>query len=127
MSDIFDDKHEEKEEKDFVSYLTFGLMLILLGVSFMLVYANYLTWENWWTVFLMGFGIILLINAAIRYTVPAYKKPVGGKIFIGVLMFIVGLAGYFRFEHWWPLVFIVAGIAVIIAGIRLGKAKEEKQ
>ena len=81
--------------------LFWGLLLIVLGISF---YLSMLGWGSWWQFFLIGLGVIFLIEGRIR-------GP--GRIFLGLVLIAVSVALLTGLGNWWPLILIVAGLAVI--------------
>ncbi len=84
--------YEEKKHKDDpFSSMTGGLILILLGVLFLLANMDYISWSGWWQYFLMGLGVILILEAIIRSASRSYRQDITGKL-IGclVLIFIGG-------------------------------------
>ena len=115
-----EEKHEkhEKDEKsgDRTGAFVGGLILIWLGVSFYLVQARYIDWNEWWPYLLAGIGVILIAQAAVRYSTVHLKGPVMGPLIGGLVLLIIGLAGILGMKDWWPFVLIAIGIVVIIGG-----------
>ena len=114
----------EKQEKggergDKSGPIVGGLILIWLGISLYLTQTNYLgvTWNNWWGYFLIGIGVILLIQSAIRYMTLPYKGSATGTMIGGFVLIVIGLAGATGIRDWWFLIFIAIGIVVIISGL----------
>ncbi len=56
-----------------------GLLLILIGVLLFLASQGYISWNQWWQIFLIGLGAILLIDGLIRYR----QDPARGFLFAG--------------------------------------------
>jgi len=82
--------------------LFWGLLLICLGVSFFLSMQGF---GAWWKYFLIGLGIIFLIEARWRGT---------GHIIAGLVLMGVGIALLTGFGIWWPLILILAGVAILL-------------
>lgn len=125
------EKHEkrEKEEKyekgekskDWTGPIIGGLILIWLGITFYIAQMNYISWAHWWAYFIFGLGIILIVQAGIRYATPAYKGSAIGSFIGGLVLMIIGLSGIMGVEKWWPLILIAIGIIVIVSGVIASK------
>jgi rRNA maturation protein Nop10 len=111
----------EKQEKggDKTVPIVGGLILIWLGVMAYLAQTQYMgiTWANGWGYFLLGIGVILVLQAVIRYVTLPSKGSAIGSLIGGFVLIIVGLAGAYGIQDWWYLVFIAIGVVVIISGI----------
>lgn len=103
----------EKWRRDPVSGLFFGLILILLGVVFLLSTQGWISRHDWWKYFIIGLGVIFLIEVLVRHTRAAYRRPVFGRLFAGLILICVGLAAIGGFGNWWPLILIVVGLAIL--------------
>lgn len=106
-----------KHQKDLISSISGGLIVILLGVLFLLVTMDYLGWSNWWTYFLVGIGVILIIEAIVRSALPQYRYGVLGRLIGGIVLIAVGAGSIYGLGNWWPLILIGVGIAVIIGAL----------
>jgi hypothetical protein len=104
----------EKRFNDPVRGLFWGLILILLGVLLFSVQQNWLSWNNWWQLFLVGLGIIFLVDALVRYLNPSTRLGIFGRVITGLILVIVGSAFYFSMEAWWPLILIAIGAAILV-------------
>ncbi len=114
---------EEKEEKgeksgDRTGPVMGGLILIWLGISLYLAQIKYINWDTWWPYFIVGIGVILIANAFIRYASSDHKGPVMGFLIGGAVLIIIGVAGVWGMEDWWPFVLIAIGVVVIFGGMR---------
>jgi len=114
------DEKREKDEKsgDRTGVFVGGLILIWLGISFYLVQAQYIGWNELWPYLLVGIGVILIAQAAVRYSTVHLRGPVMGPLIGGLVMLIIGLAGIVGIKDWWPFVLIAIGVAVILGGVR---------
>ncbi len=113
---------EGKHHHDHISRITGGLILIVLGVLFLLATFGHISWGDWWAYFLVGLGIILIIDVVIRSVVPEYQQDPTGKLIGGVVLIIIGGAFIFGFTRWWPLIIIAVGVVIIFTSLfRLGK------
>ncbi|MDD5466851.1 MAG: hypothetical protein PHS96_03505 [Anaerolineales bacterium] len=70
-----------------------------------------------WGLILLGAGILVLIEAIIRLTVPTYRQPVTGSIFVAIILIGIGLGNMFRWDLVWPLILIALGLTIILRGI----------
>jgi hypothetical protein len=109
----------EKEEKsgDKTGALVGGLILIWLGISFYLVQANYIGWNDWWPYLIIGIGVVLIAQAVIRYSTSRFKGAAMGSLIGGAVLLIIGLAGIVGMKDWWPLILIAIGVVVILGGV----------
>ena len=105
---------QEKWRRDPISGLVFGLILVLLGVVFFLAAQDWISWGDWWKHFIIGLGVIFLIEVLVRYTRPAYRRPVFGKLIAGLVLICVGVAFTTGIGNWWPLILIVVGLAILL-------------
>lgn len=113
---------EGKHQHDHISRITGGLILIVLGVLFLLTTFGHISWGDWWAYFLVGLGIILIIDVVIRKAVPECQQDPTGKLIGGVVLIIIGGAFIFGFSRWWPLIIIAVGVVIIFTSLfRLGK------
>lgn len=113
-----EEKHEKEEKpSDRTGPLVGGLILIWLGITFYLVQARYIGWNEWWSYFLIGIGVVLIVQAVIRYTSSRFKGAAMGFLIGGVVLLIIGLAGTMGMKDWWPLVLIAIGVVVILGGV----------
>jgi hypothetical protein len=110
-----DEKSEKSTGGDWVAALAGGLVLIWLGVSYSLEQRDYLPGDLWWAYFLVGVGVILLLQGLVMYgTGRRGLGPITG----GAVAIAVGIAFIEnRQADLWPVLLVILGIAVIIAGI----------
>jgi hypothetical protein len=93
-----------------------GLILIWLGITFYMIQVGYVTWSYWWSDFLIGIGVILLVQAVIRYATH-HRRTATGTMIAGSVLLIIGLAGASGINNWWFLILIAIGIWVIVSGV----------
>jgi len=117
------EKHEkaEKQEKgrggDIAGAVTGGLILIWLGISFYLAQIGYASWNNWWEFFLMGIGVIIILQGLIRY--GQGRGAFTGSLIGGAILFLIGGAFYWGFEfgNLWPLILVAIGVVVLASAV----------
>jgi hypothetical protein len=73
-----------------------------------------------WHLILIGAGLILLIGAAIRLSVPAYRRPVGGAVILGLVLLAAGISELGRTEIIWSAALILLGVFFLLRGL-MGK------
>ncbi len=95
----------------------FGLVLILIGVLFFLQNQGLIGADRWWQYFLVGLGIIFLIDAAFRYRQGPDEGAARGRVIVGVILMGIGIVFLAGASAWWPLILIVVGVAVIAGGL----------
>jgi len=108
---------EEKWSRDPLSGVFVGLILVVIGATFFLLSQGLIPSETWWAFFLLGLGLVFLLDALIRLAFPAYRRPIMGRVLTGLILMAIGLGGIFRFENWWPLVLVVIGLLCVVYGI----------
>ncbi len=91
-----------------------GLVLILLGIVLFLSSQGWLPWGDWWQFFLIGLGIVFLIESLVRYSNPAYRRPRFGRVIAGLVLIFVGAAFIFGIGRWWPLILIIVGLLIVL-------------
>ena len=118
MDDNDSDRRARFRHRDPLGAMTGGLVLILLGVAFLLAQNEMfgVTWANFWGVFLIGLGGILLLQAFLRSVVPGYRRGVVGLVVGACVLIAIGMIPFAGTEwgKWWPLGLIVLGILLLI-------------
>ena len=97
------------------SPFTSGLTLILLGVLFLLINLNYLDWSDLAAYFLLGLGLILLVEGLSLKSTPGAQRSPMGKILAGIILIIIGAGNIFGHFTWWPLILIVIGLYLLLS------------
>ncbi len=104
----------DKAKRNQSSTITSGLILILLGVLFLLITLDFLSWSDLAAYFLLGLGIIFLVESFSRPTKSPSGKPPLGKILVGVILVVIGASNIFDYFSWWPLILIAIGLYLLI-------------
>jgi hypothetical protein len=125
-----DEKEEEKsrQEKDWdekwrrdplsAAAVAFGLIwggLALMADNLGLL-ARFRPLDGWDLAFI-GVGLIALVAAAIRYTIPAYRRPIGGNLIIAVIFLAIGLNDLVSSGVIWAGVLIIIGLGMLLRSI----------
>jgi hypothetical protein len=112
-----DQSFDEKFRRDPLAATGWALVLIWAGLVLLADNLGYLTrlggFEPWDLIFL-GAGAILLIGAAIRYLIPAYRRPVGGSVILGVILIAVGLGDTVGSGVVWAGALILIGVFMLL-------------
>jgi len=109
-----DEGTEEKWRRDPISGVVFGLIVLALGVLLFLAARHVITWDDWWKYFLIGIGVVFLIEVLIRRVSPAYRRPVFGRFVAGLVLICVGVASIGGFGSWWPLIIVAIAVAILV-------------
>ena len=70
-----------------------------------------------WSFILIGAGILFLIEALIRLTVPAYRRPVTGTVIFGGLLIAGGFGGAINWTLLGPIVLITIGVILLLQSL----------
>lgn len=101
-----------------------GLFAVLLGGLLYLAASgtggDLVTWANFWTYLLMGFGGLLVIRGLISLLVWGYHGM--GMIVGGMVLLVIGAAGLTESLGGWPqylwiAIIVVGGLLIILAGL----------
>lgn len=118
MRDEKDEKsQEEKWRRDPLGRVIFGLIVIAVGVMFLLASQDKIAWEDWWAYFLLALGGIFILEVLIRSIMPAYRRPVFGKLIAGLVLIAIGASNIFGFVTWWPLIIIGVGVFILFSAL----------
>ena len=103
---------EEKWRNDPLSGVIFGLIVIAVGVLFLFASQEKIDWGDWWAYLLLVLGGIFILEVLLRSIMPAYRRPIFGKLIAGVVLIAIGASNIYGLGSWWPL--IIIGVGVII-------------
>jgi hypothetical protein len=116
------EKGEKGREGDIAGALTGGLILIWLGITFYFAQVKFtfgtqtVTWTDWWGYFLLGLGVILIVQGLIRYAQHRYAWM--GSFIGGAVVAVIGFASISQnMADFWPLIFVIIGIAVLASAV----------
>ena len=70
-----------------------------------------------WSFILIGAGILILMEALIRMTVPAYRRPVTGSVIFGGLLIAGGLGGAVNWTLLGPIILITIGVILLLQSL----------
>ena len=117
---------DEKWRRDPLSAVVWAVILIWAGLSFLAETMGLLgnLREVWglpelgpWNLIFTGAGLLVLLEAVIRLTIPEYRRPVGGTLILGAIFLGIGLGGLLGWGVAWPLILIAVGVGLLLRGM----------
>jgi hypothetical protein len=115
---------EEKWRQDPVSGAVWAIILVWAGLVLLADNLDlFVRWEQFdaWGLILLGAGLIVLLGAALRLLVPAYRRPVGGSLIWGAILLGLGLGNLVGASIAWPLILIAIGVGLLLRGLLGGE------
>ncbi len=97
-----------------------AVILIALGVIFLLREVNIPFFDNWWAVFILIPGLVILWNAYVAYNRDrSFTTSVIGQGIVGGVLTLLGAAFLFDISlgflsNLWPLILIAGGVALLL-------------
>ena len=96
---------------------SFGWAALFLWGALVVVatYTDFSTdydWWDGWAVFFVGAGVIVLAEAMIRLSVPAYRSKWGWNLFWGTVFLALGLGGLAH-SAWYALPLVAIAIVIL--------------
>jgi len=70
-----------------------------------------------WSFILIGAGILVLAEALIRTSVPAYRRPITGSVIFGGLLIAGGLGGAVNWTLLGPMFLITIGVILLLQSL----------
>ncbi len=120
---------DEKWRRDPVNAVTWASIFIWAGVVFLLDNLGLLgrietqfggiillKTIHAWRLVLVGAGVIVILAALVRLTIPEHRRPVFGSFLLGIILIGIGLGELFSWDIVWPLILIALGISVLARG-----------
>jgi cation transport ATPase len=104
---------EEKWRRDPLSGLIAGLIIISVGILFLLATQEKIDWSDWWAYLLLTLGGIFILEVLLRSIMPAYRRPIFGKLIAGIVLIAIGASNIYGLVSWWPLVIIGVGVVIL--------------
>ena len=108
---------DEKWRRDRTNALTWATVLIWGGLVLLAETTKLMAGVDWWrawSVFFLGWGVIILAGAGIRSSMPERRRPVAGSLIMGFVLLGVGLGGLVGWRFAWPLVLIAVGVIIVL-------------
>ncbi len=132
MSQPMRNEKEEKEEKDQggwdqkwrrdpVDAAMWAVILIWIGIVLLGSTTGFFDSIEEkmpsWSIGFLGAGVIVLLTAAFRLVVPAYRRPLVGNVIFGVILVGVGLGELTNWPVVGALIVIGIGVSVLLRGL----------
>jgi hypothetical protein len=143
MTDSRRDEKEEKEEKrhekeekgrsDSLGTIVWGIIIIWAGLVLLadnmgmlaaIRFADtpfpgfrFLARIEAWSLIFFGAGVIILVEAVIRYVMPAYRRGVWGTVILAFVFIGIGLGSWVGWNVVWPLILIAIGVIVLLGAL----------
>jgi hypothetical protein len=107
---------DEKVRRDPLSAIIWAGILIWAGLVLVAQNLNLLAGLGGeaWPLILLGAGLIVLVEAVVRLNVPAYRRPVGGTLILGLVLVAIGLGNLLNLESAWPIILIIIGVGLLL-------------
>ena len=115
---------EEKWRRDPLSAAVWATILIWAGLVLLaenLGLFGRFEWVSAWGLILTGAGLIVLLEAAVRLVIPAYRRPIGGTLIWGAVLLGLGLGNLVGASIAWPLILIAIGVGLLLRGLIGGR------
>jgi len=127
-----DEKREEKEEKftgigsqekwqrDPLSTIIWAAILVMAGTVLLVDNLGILPFVQGrgWSFVFLGAGLLFLLEAAMRYLLPEFRRPIGGTLIFAAILIGIGLSGLGLGISIWALIIIAVGVSLLINAIR---------
>jgi hypothetical protein len=119
---------DEKYRRDPLGSIVWACILIWAGLVFLAYNLGLLDFRTIpgfpegfntapWSLVLLGAGVIVLIEVAIRLLVPEYRRPILGSLIVAVILIGIGLGNLINWNITGALILIAVGLLVIFRGI----------
>jgi hypothetical protein len=116
---------DEKWRRDPLSAIVWACILIWAGIVLLMETTNILSnlrdslnleKLEAWPVILLGAGVIILGEVAVRLTVPAYRRSVTGSLIFAAILIGIAANDLTGKEFVWALILIVLGAVLLLRG-----------
>ena len=114
----------EKWSSDPLGSALWALFIIWIGVVLLLINMGDegdrvlgLDWGNFWAWAMIGGGVLTWLDVLLRMLMPAYRRPLGGRIVWGTVLLAFGIGGLLDVELW-PLIIIAIGVSMLVGYFR---------
>ena len=110
----------EKWRQDPLSAIVIAACLIVGGLVLILDNLGMPIFRgHGWNIALVCAGLILGLEAAVRLSLPEYRRPIRGTVILAAVFFFLGLSGWIGWGLIWPLAIVAVGAYILVRGLRL--------
>ena len=113
----------EKWRRDPLSGVVWAGILIWAGLVLMVENLGFLSglriqesYIGAWPIICLGASVIVFLEVAVRLTMPAYRRPIGGTLFWAIVLMGIGLGNMMGWQVVGPLILIALGLSVLMRG-----------
>ncbi|MDY6835590.1 MAG: hypothetical protein SVY53_12400, partial [Chloroflexota bacterium] len=112
------DKHSVTGwRKDPFTAIFLGLAMTLAGVLWFMINRGYIEDQEWWPFAISGAGCILIAECFLaRMASPDHRRPMFGRLLLGIILVCVGVSIAFDIREWWPVIPIIVGTVFTLFG-----------
>ncbi len=109
----------EKWRRDRVNALTWASVLIWAALIILAETTGFAgdqfgDWWEAWSVFLAGFGMIILLSTLYRIVVPEHRRPVAGALILSFVLLGVGLGEILdSWAYVWVAILVVIALIIL--------------
>jgi hypothetical protein len=108
-------REQRRHRRGGIPGLFAGLLLVWLGITLYLATSGIWSWDTWWQPFIIGLGVIFLIDAAVRYVQNKNVPFVWGRVVTGLILIAVGVIFLLgNLTNLWPVVLVVIGLLILL-------------
>ena len=128
---------DEKWRRDPLSAVIWAAIFIWAGMVFLLSNMGFLDFlirpagDEWWervggawSIVLIGAGLIILVEVAIRLLMPVYRRPVMGSVIFALILIGLGLGELINWGIIWAVILIIIGGSILWRGLKGGGSSE---
>jgi len=110
---------EAQRRPDPLNRLLTGAVLVYLAILAVLHLSFRLGETTALPSFVLGVGVLLLLDALVRVVKPQYRKPLRGRVLFGLIFVAAGIARLLGVAEMWMVV-LAGGILAVIGVAILG-------
>ncbi len=114
---------DEKWRRDPLNAAVWAFILIWLGLTLLAdnlgLLKNIPYFQEWWRLFFLGAGGILLLEALFRLLMPAFRTPIVGTLILGIVFLAIGIGDMIAelWQYLLPLLAILFGLLILLRGL----------
>jgi hypothetical protein len=126
-----------QRSRDVLSTVVWALIFIWTGLVLLAENLGYLGWLQvrvsdlpgaWrqfgveaWPLIFLGAGALVLVEVVLRLTVPAFRRPIVGRVIVAIFLIGIGLGNLTNWALIWPAMLILLGVSMLLGGFFRGR------